>query len=86
MIQITLSVFYIYLRNHSDAIVQKLDSPIVSIDAIDQLPKGVTLSQEELVSLRARRPTDIGNLSSRLELKIGASVMLVNNIDISEIN
>ena len=74
------------LRNHSDAIMQKLDSPTVSIDAIDQLPKGVTLSQEELVSLRARRPVDTGNLSSRLELKIGASVLLINNIDISEIN
>ena len=58
------------LRNHSDAIMQKLNSPMVSIDAIDQLPKGVTLSQEELVSLRARRPTDTGNLSSRLELKL----------------
>ena len=61
--------------------MQKLDSPTVSIDAIDQLPKGVTLSQEELVSLRVRRPMDTGNLSSRLELKIGASVLLINNID-----
>ena len=64
--------------------IQKLDSPMVSIDAIDQLPKGVTLSDEELVSLRARKPTDTGNLSSQLELKIGARVMLINNTDISD--
>lgn len=34
--------------------IQKLDSPMISIDAIDQLLKGVTLPYEELVSLRAR--------------------------------
>ena len=60
---------------------RKLDSPMFSIDSIDQLPKGVTLSKEELVSLRARKPTDTGNLSSRLELKIGARLMLINNIN-----
>ena len=64
--------------------IQKLDSPMVTIDAIDQLPKGVTLSDEELVSLRARKPTDTGNLSSQLELKVGARVMLINNTDISD--
>ena len=57
---------------------------MVSIDAIDQLPKGVTLSDEELVSLRPRKPTDTGNLSSQLELKIGARVMLINNTGISD--
>ena len=64
--------------------IQKLDSPMVSIDAIDQLPKGVTLSGKEFVSLRARQPTDTGNISSRLVLKIGARVLLINNIDISD--
>ena len=33
------------VRNHNDAMMQKLDSPMVSIDVIDQLPKGVTLSE-----------------------------------------
>ena len=72
------------VRNHNDAMMQKLDSPMVSIDVIDQLPKGVTLSEEELVSLRARKPTDTGNLSSRLELKFGSRVLLIDNIDISD--
>ena len=44
--------------------------------------KGITLSDDELISLRARKPTD--NLSSSLELKFGARVMLINNIDISD--
>ena len=57
---------------------------MVSFDAMDQLPKGVTLFEEEPVSLRARKLADTGNLSSRLELKIGARVMLINNIDISD--
>ena len=57
---------------------------MLSIDVIDQLPKGVTLSEEELVSLRARRPTDTGNLSSRLELKFGSRVLLLDNIDIGD--
>ena len=34
--------------------IQKLDSPMISIDAIEQLLKGVTLPYEELVSLRSR--------------------------------
>ena len=44
--------------------MHKIDSSVVSIDAIHQLSKGVTLSDKELVSLRARKPTDTGNLSS----------------------
>ena len=64
--------------------IQKLDSPMVSIYVIDQLPKGVTLFDKELISLRARKPTDTGNLSSQLELKIVAIVMLIDNIDISD--
>ena len=71
----------VLVRNHNDIMKRKLDSPMFSIDSIDQLPKGVTLSKEELVSLRARKPTDTGNLSSRLELKIGARLMLINNIN-----
>ena len=57
---------------------------MVSFDAMDQLPKGVTLFEEEPVSLRARKLADTGNLSSRLELNIGARVMLINNIEISD--
>ena len=57
---------------------------MVSIYVIDQLPKGVTLFDKELISLRARKPTDTGNLSSQLELKIVAIVMLIDNIDISD--
>ena len=74
----------ILVRNHNDIMKQKLDSPMFSIDAIDQLSKGVTLSKEELVFLRARKPADTGNLSSRLEMKIGARLMLINNINISD--
>ena len=84
-----VDVLYIFaenvlVRNHNDATMQKLDLPMVSIDAIDQLPKGVALSEEELVSLRSRKPTDTGNLSSRLEPKVGARIMLIDNIDISD--
>ena len=64
--------------------IQKLDSPMVSIDAIDHLPKCITLSEEERVSLRATKTTGTGNLSSKLELKISARVRLINNIDISD--
>ena len=55
-----------------------------SIDAIDHLPKCIFLSEEERVSLRATKTAGTGNLSSQLELKIGARVRLINNIDISD--
>ena len=74
----------VLIRNHNDAMIQKLDSPMVSIDAIDHLPKCITLSEEERVSLRATKTTGTGNLSSKLELKISARVRLINNIDISD--
>ena len=53
-------------RNHNDVMMQKLYSPTVSIDALDQGPKSVTLSNKERVSLIATKATDTGNLSSRL--------------------
>ena len=39
---------------------------MVSINTIDLLLKGVTLSDEDLVFLRARKPTNTGNVSSQL--------------------
>ena len=73
-----------HVRNHNDAMIQKLDSPTISLDATDQLTKGVTLSDKKLLFLSAKKPTDTGNISSRLVLKIGARVKLINNIDISD--
>ena len=64
--------------------IQKLDSPTISLDATDQLTKGVTLSDKKLLFLSAKKPTDTGNISSRFVLKIGARVKLINNIDISD--
>ena len=64
--------------------IQQFDSPMVSTDLIDQLPKGVTLSDKNLVSLSARKPKVTGNMSSQLVLKIGARVKLINNINISD--
>ena len=56
---------------------------MVSIDAIDQLPKRVISSDEKLVSLKAMKSADSRSLSSWLELKIGARVMLINIVEIS---
>ena len=72
------------VRHHNDAMIQQFDSPMVSTDVIDQLPKGVTLFDKNLVSLSVRKPTDTGNISSQLVLKIGARVKLINNINISD--
>ena len=74
----------VLVRHHNDAMIQQFDSPMVSTDVIDQLPKGVTLFDKNLVSLSVRKPTDTGNISSQLVLKIGARVKLINNINISD--
>ena len=68
----------VLIRNHNDAMIQKF------YWWIDHLPKCIFLSEEERVSLRATKTTGTGNLSSQLELKIGARVRLINNIDISD--
>lgn len=53
----------VLVRNYNDAVIQKLYSPIVSTDTIYRLPKGVTLFDKELISLKTWNPTDPGNLS-----------------------
>ena len=59
-----------------------LDNPLIIVDAIDQVPKGVPANiYNKIQSLNQSRT---GGLAFQLHLKIGAKVMLTSNIDIGD--
>ena len=59
-----------------------LDSPLVIIHAIDELPSNFNVSQSDILKARNRKPTETGGLAVKLSLKLESRVMLTVNIDI----
>ena len=62
--------------------LNEIGSPLISIDAIDQVPKGVPKHVYSTILMLSQSKT--GGLSFNLTFKTGARVMLTSNIDISE--
>ena len=48
------------------------------IDAIDEIPKDIVLSQSQIDAIKQRKASETGNLESQLTLKIGAQVIGAN--------
>ena len=48
------------------------------IDAIDEIPKDIVLSQIQIDAIKQRKASETGNLESQLTLKIGAQVIGAN--------
>ena len=69
-------------KQHNSLMLNEIDSPLISIDAIDQVPKGVPKHVYSKILMLSQSKT--GGLSFNLTFKKGARVMLTSNIDISE--
>ena len=55
-----------------------LDTQLLLIDAIDESPKDIVLSQSQIEAIKQRKMSETGNLENQLKLKIGAQFMLMN--------
>ena len=61
-----------------------MEGQTISINAIDDIPHEVQLSDKQMDAIRARKIGDTRNLVSILRIKIGAQVMLTSNINIED--
>ena len=69
---------------HTELMLNEILGEIISINAIDEVPREIHLSDKQTETIRARKNGDTGNLASVLNLKVGAKVMLTINIDLED--
>ena len=69
--------------NHNDLMLNEMEGQKLSINAIDDIPPEVQLSDKQIDAIRARKISEIGNLVSILNIKVGAQVMLASNINMN---
>ena len=69
-------------RLHNAFMLQKIQSPLITIDAIDQVPNGVPNHvYDRILNLKQ---SQTNGLAFKLSVKVGSRVMLTNNVDISD--
>ena len=71
-------------KQHNETQLNTLDSQLILIDAIDEIPKDIVLSQSQIDAIKQRKISETGNLESQLKVKVGALVMLTSNLDIDD--
>ena len=55
---------------------------MILIDAVDEIPKDIVLSQSKIDAIKQRRMSETENLESQWKFKIGTQVILTSNLDI----
>ena len=71
-------------KEHNETQLNTLDTELILIDAIDEIPKDIVPSQSQIDAIKQRKVSETGNLEGQLKLKIGAKVKLTSNLDINE--
>ena len=71
-------------KERNETQLNTIDTQLLLIDAIDEIPKDIVLSQSQIDAIKQRKMSETGNLESQLKLKIGAQVMLTSNLDIDD--
>ena len=72
------------VKEHNETQLNTLDTQLILVDATDEIPKDIVLSQSQIDAIKQRKMSETGNLESQLKLKIGAQVMLTSNLDIDD--
>ena len=68
----------------NELMLNKILEEVISINAIDEVPQEIHLSDKQTETIRARKFGDTGNLASVLNLNVGPQVMLTINIDLED--
>ena len=71
-------------KEHNETQSNTLDTQLILIDATDEIPKDIVLSQSLIDAIKQRKMSETRNLESQLKLKIGAQVMLTSNLSIDD--
>ena len=59
--------------------LNNLDSQLVCIEAIDEFPKNINVSDSQIDAIKLRKISETGNLESHLNLNVGSQVMITSN-------
>ena len=70
--------------DYNELMLNEILGEVISINAIDEVPQEIHLSDKQTETIRARKIGDTENQASVLSLKVGAQVMLTINIDLED--
>ena len=71
------------VKKHNETHLNKFDSHLLWIGAIDKFPKDTVVSESQIDATKQSKISDTGNLAGQSELKI-AKVMLNSNLDLAD--
>ena len=71
-------------KDHNETQLNTLDTQLILIDATDEIPKDIVLSQSQIDAIKQRKMNETRNLENQLKLKIGAQFMLTSNLDVDD--
>ena len=71
-------------KEHNQTQLNTLDTQLILIDAIDEIPKDFFLSESEIDAIKQRKISETENVEGQWKLKIGAQVTLTSNLDIDD--
>ena len=69
------------VEHHNEVQLDKIDSDLVSIQAIYEIPRHIKLTESQVEAIRQIKLSETGNLAYLLKLKIGAQIMLTANVN-----
>ena len=72
------------IEHHNEAQLDKTDSNLVIIQAIDEIPRHIKLAESQVEAIKQRKLSETDNLAYLLKLKIGAQIMLATNVNIED--
>ena len=72
------------VREHNEERLNGIDTPLVCVNAKDEIPQGVKLTRMQIDAINERKNSDTGNLMSVLKLKTGAQLMLATNFNLDD--
>ena len=84
-----MNVLHIFAENipvneHNENMLSSLDSNLVTIYAIDEVPSTISVSESDINLAKNRKHTETNGLALKLLLKVEARVMPTVNLDIAD--
>ena len=72
------------VEHRNEVQLDKIDSDLVSIQAIDEIPRHIKFTESQVEGIKQRKLSETGNLAYLLKLKIGVQIILTANVNIED--